>query len=86
MAAACIGSGIGGLVSGIAEVKGYILGSAPSVFSLITFIGGDPSASFGVMHGVVFGAVGGIVTVAVAFALSFLATKEKKTSGDKSAA
>lgn len=63
-----------------------ILGSAPSVFSLITFIGGDPSASFGVMHGVVFGAVGGIITVAVAFALSFLATKEKKTSGDKAAA
>ena len=86
MAAACIGAGIGGLVSGIAEVKGYILGSAPSVFSLITFIGGDPSASFGVMHGVVFGAVGGIVTVTVAFALSFLATKDKKPLGDKSAA
>jgi len=86
MAAACIGAGIGGLVSGIAEVKGYILGSAPSVFSLITFIGGDPSASFGVMHGVVFGAVGGIVTVTVAFALSFLATRDNKPSGDKSAA
>jgi len=86
MAAACIGAGIGGLVSGIAEVKGYILGSAPSVFSLITFIGGDPSASFGVMHGVVFGAVGGIVTVTVAFVLSFLATKDKKPLGDKPAA
>ena len=85
MAAACIGAGIGGLVSGLAEVKGYILGSAPSVFSLITFIGGDPSVSFGVMHGVVFGAVGGIVTVAVAFALSFLATKDSKPSGDKTA-
>ena len=49
-------------------------------------IGGDPSASFGVMHGVVFGAVGGIVTVAVAFVLSFLATKDKKPLGDKPAA
>ena len=49
-------------------------------------IGGDPSASFGVMHGVVFGAVGGIVTVTVAFVLSFLATKDKKPLGDKSAA
>ena len=86
MAAACIGAGIGGLISGIAEVKGYILGSAPSVFSLITFIGGDPSASFGVMHGVVFGAVGGIVTLAVAFALSFLATKDNKPSGTKTEA
>jgi hypothetical protein len=35
---------------------------------------------------VVFGAVGGIVTVAVAFVLSFLATKDKKLLGDKSAA
>ena len=49
-------------------------------------IGGDPSASFGVMHGVVFGAVGGIVTVAVAFVLSFLATKDKKPLGDQPAA
>jgi hypothetical protein len=38
------------------------------------------------VHGGVFGAVGGIVTVAVAFALSFLATKDKKPSGDKPAA
>lgn len=83
MAAACIGAGIGGLISGIAEVKGYILGSAPSVFSLITFIGGDPAASFGVMHGVVFGAVGGLVTLVVAFALSFLTTKDNKPSVDK---
>ena len=58
----------------------------PDLVSPITFIGGDPSASFGVMHGGVFGAVGGIVTVAVAFALSFLATKDTKPSGDKAAA
>lgn len=78
MAAACIGAAVGGLVSGLAEVKGYILGASPSVFSLISFIGGDPSASFGVMHGVVFGAIGGIVTVAVAFLLSFLTMKDIK--------
>ena len=58
----------------------------PDLVSPITFIGGDPSASFGVMHGVVFGAVGGIVTVAVAFALSFLATRDNKPLGDISAA
>ena len=77
MIAACIGAGLGGLFSGITEVRGYVMGASPSVFSLITFIGGDSEAAFGIMHGVVFGAIGGILTIMVAFVLSFVMMKDK---------
>lgn len=88
MIAACIGSGVGGLISGIAGVKGYVMGSSPSIFSLLTFIGGDPNASFGVMHSVVFGAIGGAVTLALSFGLSYLSMKDvdKITPPGKSSA
>ena len=74
MIAACVGAGVGGLISGITDVRGYVLGSSPSIFSLLTFIGGDPSASFGVMHSVIFGAVAGAVTIVTAFILSYMMT------------
>ncbi|MER2024493.1 MAG: hypothetical protein ABS879_02595 [Eubacteriales bacterium] len=84
MAAACIGAGVGGIISGIAEVRGYVLGSSPSVFSLVTFVGGDPQASFGTLHGVVFGAIAGSVTIVTAFLLSYMTAgkgKKIKASG-----
>ncbi len=84
MIAACIGGGIGGLISGIAGVKGYVLGSSPSIFSPITFIGGDPSASFGVMHGAIFGAIGGAVTIVVTFVLSYVMMKDMKDTEENS--
>jgi len=83
MVSACIGAGVGGLISGIAGVKGYVMGSSPSIFSLLTFIGGDPNASFGIMHSVVFGAIGGAVTLALSFGLSYISMKDvdKKKPG-----
>ena len=71
MIAAVIGAGIAGLFTGITGVKGYTMGGSPSLFSIITFIGGEKP-----MSGVYFGIVGAIIAIGVPFVLTTMLYKE----------
>jgi len=71
MIAAVIGAGISGLVVGIAGVKGYTMGGSPSLLTIITFIGGDKP-----MNGVIFGALGAVISVIVPFILTYIMYKD----------
>ncbi|MCR5008733.1 MAG: beta-glucoside-specific PTS transporter subunit IIABC, partial [Oribacterium sp.] len=71
MIAAVIGAGIAGLFTGITGVKGYTMGGSPSLFSIITFIGGEKP-----MSGVYFGIVGAIIAIVVPFVLTTMLYKE----------
>lgn len=64
---AVAGAGISGLLAGIMGVRGYTMGGSPSFLSLITFIGGDDP-----YHSVIWGAVCGVLGIAISFAVSFL--------------
>ena len=71
MIAAVIGAGIAGLFTGITGVKGYTMGGSPSLFSIITFIGGEKP-----MNGVYFGIIGAIIAIGVPFVLTTMLYKE----------
>ena len=71
MIAAVIGAGIAGLFTGITGVKGYTMGGSPSLFSIITFIGGEKP-----MNGVYFGIIGAIIAIGVPFVLTTILYKE----------
>lgn len=58
MIASVIGAGIGGLIAGISGVKAFSMGGSPSLFSLITFIGGESNALHGLIWGIISGAIG----------------------------
>lgn len=73
MLAACIASGVSGLFCGITKVVGYTMGGSPSVFSLITFIGGDHP-----YRGVIFGAIGFVISVGLSFILTLILFKGDK--------
>ena len=77
MVAAVVGAGLSGLFCGITGVKGYTLGGSPSLFSLMTFIGGDEP-----MRGVYMGIVGAIISIGVSFALAFILFKDEKKDED----
>jgi PTS system beta-glucosides-specific IIC component len=53
------------------------MGGSPSFMSLVTFIGGDAAQSFGVMHGVVFGAIGGVASLIISAVLSYILYSDK---------
>ena len=72
MIGAVIAAGISGLFCGLTGVRGYVAGGSPSFLSLITFIGGEGNP----MHGVIFGAIGGVMSLAIAAALSFILYKD----------
>ncbi|WP_036608377.1 beta-glucoside-specific PTS transporter subunit IIABC [Oribacterium sp. P6A1] len=72
MIAAVIGAGIAGLFTGITGVKGYTMGGSPSLFSIITFIGGENP-----MSGVYFGIIGAVIAIAVPFVLTMILYKEE---------
>ncbi len=71
MLAAVIGAGVSGLFCGIFHVVSYTMGGSPSLLTLICFIGGDES-----MRGVVFGAVGALITIVISFTLAFILYKD----------
>lgn len=73
MLAACIASGVSGLFCGLTKVRGYTMGGSPSIFSLITFIGGDNPYS-----GVIFGAIGFVISVGLSFILTLILFKPEK--------
>ncbi len=71
MLAAVIGAGVSGLFCGIFHVVGYTMGGSPSLLTLICFIGGDEP-----MRGVVFGAIGAVITIVISFTLAFILYKD----------
>lgn len=78
MIGAVIGAGISGLFCGLTGVKGYTPGGSPSFLSLVTFIGpDDPTHSF------VFGAIGGVISLAVAFVITFILYRDPKTEEEE---
>ncbi len=82
MAAAVIAAGLSGLFCGISGVKGYTMGGSPSLFSLITFIGGDKP-----MQGVYMGIIGALISIVVSFVLAFILYKdEEKTESTETTA
>ncbi|MCD7886738.1 MAG: beta-glucoside-specific PTS transporter subunit IIABC [Clostridiales bacterium] len=71
MAAAVIAAGISGLWCGITGVVAYVAGGSPSIMTLIQFIGGDNP-----MSGVIFGAIGAVLSIGISFTLSFIMYKD----------
>lgn len=72
MAAAVIGAGVSGLFCGLTSVRSYVAGGSPSLFTLITFIGGEGNP----MHGVIFGGIAAVITIGVSAVLSFILFKD----------
>ena len=78
MVAAVCGAGISGLLAGISGVKGFTMGGSPSFMSLITFIGVDPASSItNPYHGLIWGAICGVLSLAISFALTFILFNDK---------
>ncbi len=69
--AAVIAAGISGLFCGLTNVVGYVAGGSPSLLTIISFIGGDNP-----MRGVIFGAIGAVISIGVSFTLSFIMYKD----------
>lgn len=78
MIGAVIGAGVAGLFCGLTGVVGYTMGGSPSLLTLITFIGGDDP-----MHGVIFGAIGAVICLALSFAISFILFKDENTEEEQ---
>ncbi|MDO5785572.1 MAG: beta-glucoside-specific PTS transporter subunit IIABC [Eubacteriales bacterium] len=72
MLGAVIGAGIAGLFCGLFGVKAYTPGGSPSIFSLVTFIGGDNP-----MNGLIFGAIAAAISFIVSFIISFILFKDE---------
>lgn len=76
MIGAVAGALVGGLWCGITAVKGYTMGGSPSILSLITFIDTTPDSA-SPMHSVIFGAIGAVLVLVIAFVLSFILFKDE---------
>ena len=76
MIAAVIGAGVSGLFCGLTSVRSYSMGGSPSFLSLITMIGGEGNP----MHSVIFGAIGGVMSVGIAAVLAFILYKDPETA------
>ena len=72
MIGAVAGAGIAGLFCGLTGVRGYTMGGSPSFLSIITFIGGEGNP----MRGVIFGAIGGVMSLVIAAVVSFILYKD----------
>ena len=78
MIAAVCGAGISGLLAGLTRVKGFSMGGSPSFMSLITFIGVDPASTItNPYHGVIWGAICGVLSLAISFVLTFILFNDK---------
>lgn len=73
---AVIGAAVSGIFCGLTGVRSYVAGGSPSFLSLITFIGGEGNP----LNGVFFGAVGGIISLLVSAAVSFILYKDPEPS------
>ncbi len=71
MVCAVIAAGVSGLFCGITGVVGYVMGGSPSLLTLICFIGGESP-----MRGVIFGAIGALISIGISFAFTFIAFKD----------
>lgn len=71
MIGAVIAAGVGGLFTGLTGVKSYTMGGSASILYLITFIGGDSP-----MRGVIFGAIGAVIVLALSFGITFVLFKD----------
>ena len=72
MIGAVIAAGVSGLFCGLTGVRGYVAGGSPSFLSLITFIGGEGNP----IRGVIFGAIGGVMSLVIAAVVSFILYKD----------
>lgn len=75
MIAAVISAGIAGLFCGITAVRGYVMTGTISAFTVISFIGGESP-----LHGLIFGSIGGILSVLLSTILSYVLHKEPKAA------
>lgn len=76
MIGAVCGAGISGLLAGITGVKAYTMGGSPSIMTLINFVNTDPAAA-SPLSGVIWGAICGVLGMAIAFAISFILFKDE---------
>lgn len=80
MIGAVIGGGISGLFCGLTNVRGYQSGGSPSFLSIVTFISEqDPTHSF------VFGIIGGVISLCVAFIITFFLYRDPKPAAEEAA-
>ena len=78
MIAAVCGAGISGLLAGLTSVKGFTMGGSPCFTSIITFIGVDPASTItNPYHGVIWGTICGILSLAISFVLTFILFNDK---------
>ena len=78
MIAAVCGAGVSGLLAGLTNVKGFSMGGSPSFMSLITFIGVDPNSTItNPYHGVIWGAICGVLSLAISFILTTILFNDK---------
>ena len=80
MIGAVVAAGVSGLFCGLTGVRGYVAGGSPSFLSLITFIGGEGNP----MRGVIFGAIGGVMSLLIAAAVSFILYKDPEKAAASS--
>lgn len=78
MIGAVIAAGISGLFCGLTGVRGYTMGGSPSFLSLVTFIGGEGNP----MRGVIFGAIGGVMSLVISAVIAFLLYKDPEKAAD----
>ena len=78
MIGAVAAAGISGLFCGLTSVRAYTMGGSPSFLSLITFIGGEGNP----MRGVIFGAIGGLMSLLIAGEISFVLYKDLEGTSD----
>ena len=76
MIGAVCGAGVAGLLAGITGVKGYTMGGSPSIMTLINFVNTDLSVA-NPYSGVIWGAICGVLGMAIAFAISFILFKDE---------
>lgn len=80
MIAAIISAGIAGLFCGITAVRGYVMTGTISAFTVISFIGGESP-----LHDLIFGSIGGILSVLLSTILSYVLHKDPEaTTGNRS--
>ncbi len=67
LVSAVIAAGISGLVAGLSGLVAYTIGGSPSLFSIVTFIGGDNPTSM-----IVWGIICAVLSIGISFIFAFL--------------